>query len=169
MSAVAVKVILMGFNLLVGARGNILMRKGHYSASNSVIAPTDAILLPPAQWYWSPLLSFAALLVLSGVFWWSGRSSILNTHAHGAPISIFQIHFTHHPGNIGRYSLFIAYLRVEGHQKHPAKGMNINPSMQQCGRARTGAMEGWCAFVRVLPVFVCACDDLEFAWFQVWF
>lgn len=31
MSAVPVKVILMGFNLLVGARGNILMRKSHYT------------------------------------------------------------------------------------------------------------------------------------------
>ena len=31
MSAVPVKVILMGFNLLLGARGNILMRKSHYT------------------------------------------------------------------------------------------------------------------------------------------
>lgn len=48
MSAVPLKVILMGFNLLLGARGNILMRQSRRApTSNSVIAPTDAILLPP--------------------------------------------------------------------------------------------------------------------------
>lgn len=116
----------------------------------------DAILLLPVQWYWSPLLSFATLLVLSGLVWWSSRSSI-RAYAHTL-ITIFQIHFTHHPVFIGSYSLFIAYLWVEGHQNHLAKRMNINLSTQQCGRARTEGM-----FVCICACVACVC--LCVCWF----
>lgn len=85
---------------------------------------------------------------------WSGLvvqpqlSTCICTRTHALSlITIFQIHFTHYPVVIGSYSLFIAYLWVEGHQNHPAKRMNINPGTQRCGRART----------RGPRVCVCAC------------
>lgn len=115
MSAVPVKVILMGFNLLLGARGNILMREPLHLSSNSVIAPMDATLLLPVQSYWSPLLSFATLPVLSGLVWWSSRSKTCTScRCTNTLITIFQCHFTHYSVFIGNYSLFIAYLWVQG-------------------------------------------------------
>lgn len=44
MSAVPVKVILMGFNLLLGARGNILMRKSLDTSPAISVAAVDATL-----------------------------------------------------------------------------------------------------------------------------
>jgi len=127
MSTVPVKVILMGFNLLLGARGNILMRQSLCRTLIIRAVHIDAILLLPVWNYWSPLLSFATLHVLFGEVWRSSWS-IIHTDTHASAhslITIFHIHFTRYAVFIGNYRVFIAYLWMAGHLNHLAKGMNI--------------------------------------------
>lgn len=142
MSAVPLKVILMGFNLLLGARGNILMRESRRApTSNSVIAPTDAILLRPHR----------GIKVLrchlqhcpsspASPDWWPGQKpQYVHTHTHKGTHSLPYFKSTSRTIRClleaTVYSLLTYGWRSMA-TAAPTERMNIKASAQQCGGAR---------------------------------
>lgn len=90
MSTVPLKVSLMGFNLLLWARGNILMRKKLHTILLIPFAPVNATGPLPVQYYGSPLLSFATLHVIQSLVWLSSWCALARMQMHPSSLSYFK-------------------------------------------------------------------------------
>lgn len=92
----------------------------------------DATLLFPVQQCWSPLLSFATLLVLSALAWWSLSHIEMHKHTHYCILRHYSV-FTEN------WSFFLAYLWADGTMavqclarlSHSKKGPGLNPQASQ--------------------------------------